>query len=158
MNVEHHVRIGKIRTAGPGEVLKTVLGSCVGIALLWRRRGKYALAHCLLPQTANGGRDAEARYVDQAVPNLIARLGASPADLDEIEALVAGGGRMIEAEHGLKIAVGEENLKAARAQLEKHRIRIVSFEPGIDRGTRIRIDGSTGSYEISRMNGFGEED
>ncbi|MGA7816957.1 hypothetical protein [Caballeronia sp.] len=48
------VRIGEVKTAGRDVILRATLGSCVGIGVLWRSRGLYALAHCLLPDAPPG--------------------------------------------------------------------------------------------------------
>lgn len=149
--VEHHVRIGQIKVGAGDEVLKTVLGSCVGIALLWPAKGKYALAHCLLP-FATGKDDRPSRYVDQAVPRMLELLEVGPDDISALVAVVGGGARMMEADKVyLKFVVGDENLRMARKTLEEAGIHIVAFEPGVDRGTKMRIDCRTGGFEIERL-------
>lgn len=152
--VEHHVKIGKIRVAGDGEILKTVLGSCVGIALIWRRRSKCALAHCLLPvaDVKNVTASGPARYVDQTIPRMLEQLGALPEDLHELEAVIAGGGQMMEVEQPYtKFIVGEENLKTAKKCLEQHRIRMIACEPGGMQGTKMSVDCGTGAFEIEKI-------
>lgn len=47
---EIQVHMCAIGIGGGEDVLRTTLGSCVGIGLLWRARGIYGLAHCLLPE------------------------------------------------------------------------------------------------------------
>lgn len=149
--VECHVRIGQILVAEDGEVLKTVLGSCVGIALVWRSRNKWAMSHCLLPYPEKFKADQEGRYVSQAVPRMLERMGATLEDVAEIEAIVAGGGRMIDEENNCaKFVVGDENLKAAKQILEEYHIRIVAFEPGGDQGSKIRVAGD-GEYKIEKI-------
>ncbi|MNJ96760.1 Chemoreceptor glutamine deamidase CheD [compost metagenome] len=150
--LEHHVKIGQIKVAGVGEVLKTVLGSCVGIALIWKRRQKIALAHCLLPQPVSSQEDYAARYVSQTIPKMLEKMGAKGEDVLELEAVVVGGGQMMEVEKPyIKFVVGVENLKMAKQALEKHRIKIVAFEPGGDQGTKIRLDCGTGEYEVEKL-------
>ncbi|WP_374000434.1 chemotaxis protein CheD [Bdellovibrio bacteriovorus] len=150
--VEHHVRIGQLLIVEDGTVLKTVLGSCVGIALLWKKRGKCALAHCLLPLADSFKADADARYVDQTIPRMIERLGATSADFPDLEAVVAGGGKMISVEKAYsKYVVGDENLRVARQMLESRGIRIVAFVPGGEQGTKLRVDASSGEYHIESI-------
>lgn len=150
--VEHHVRIGQLLVAGEGEILKTVLGSCVGIALIWRKQSKCALAHCLLPEPSGPTGDVAARYVSETVPKLLEILGASSADIKDLEAVVCGGGQMMDVEKQyLKFVVGEENLRMAKKMLDKHRIRIVAYEPGGDQGSKLRVDCGTGQFEFDRI-------
>ena len=61
MSREYHVKIGELRRGRTGEVLKTTLGSCVGIAILWKARGRYALAHCLLAESPSSRAGREIR-------------------------------------------------------------------------------------------------
>ncbi|MFS4457947.1 chemotaxis protein CheD [Bdellovibrio sp. HCB2-146] len=150
--IEHHVRIGQIKTADAGEVLKTVLGSCVGIALIWRRHGKFALAHCLLPEPLAAERTQEARYVTQAIPRMLEILGVSKEDISELEAIVAGGGQMMDVEKPyVKYIVGTENLRVAKQILETLKIKIIAFEPGGEQGTKMRLDTSTGDFTVERI-------
>lgn len=150
--IEYHVKIGKLRTGGAGEVLKTVLGSCVGIALVWRAQRKTVLAHCLLPEPSAGESDCEARYVSKALPKMLERIGATPSDIPQLEAIVVGGGQMMDVDHKYtKYVVGAENLRMAKKVLEEHRIKIIAFEPGGDSGTKIRIDCETGQFEIQKI-------
>jgi chemotaxis protein CheD len=150
--VEHHVRIGQIIVAGHGEILKTVLGSCVGIALIWKKQKKCALAHCLLPCPVSGEKDFAARYVSETIPKMLEQLGASLGDISELEAVVAGGGQMMDVDKAfIKFVVGDENIKTAKKFLEKYRIKIVAIEPGGDQGTKMRVDCGSGEFQIERL-------
>lgn len=152
MRVEHHVRIGQIKTASIGEVLKTVLGSCVGIGLLVKDLNRYALAHCLLPESPDAGYAKGARYVSHAIPNMLNALGLTEKDHHRIEAIIAGGGHMMDTEQAfIKYVVGDANLNAAKHYLKKYKIPVIAIEPGLDQGTKMSIDCSTGLFEIERI-------
>jgi chemotaxis protein CheD len=70
-----HVNIGKIGISTQGENLRTILGSCVAVALLWEDRKIYGLAHCLVPEASDDLEPAsEAKFVDQAIPTLISKM------------------------------------------------------------------------------------
>ncbi|MBX3041147.1 MAG: chemotaxis protein CheD, partial [Bdellovibrionaceae bacterium] len=88
------VHIGEVKVARNGETLKAILGSCVGIGLIWRRRGLCGLAHCLLPKSPVPTFVIGARFVDQAFPSLLALLKAHPEDYPELELILVGGGNM----------------------------------------------------------------
>lgn len=154
-HIEQHVKIGQIHTGQDGVLLKAILGSCVGIGFIWKEKGLYALAHCLLPEAPPNSPNHKGKFVDQAVVNLIKKIGASTEqDVKELRAVVAGGGQMMVDE---KIyasplgKVGVENLKAAKKFLNQYKIRTIAFEPGGDRGTQISIDCTTGEYRISKI-------
>lgn len=153
--IEQHVKIGQIHTGTHGLLLKAILGSCVGIGFLWKERGVYALAHCLLPEAPPNSPDQKGKFVSQAVVNLIRKIGAeTEKEKKELRAIVAGGGQMMVDEKIYASAlgkVGEENLKAAKKYLALHKIRTIAFEPGGDQGSHISIDCTTGDFKISKI-------
>jgi len=72
--------------------LASALSSCKrcwapasGIGLIWKKRGRCALAHCLLPECPQMADEFGARYVNQAVPSLLRLIGATEADYADIE-------------------------------------------------------------------------
>lgn len=153
MQEELHARIGQIVIGRQGEVLKTVLGSCVGIALIWKQKGWSALAHCLLPTALPGqAKSNEARYVDETLPLMLKRLGVAADEVIQLQAVVVGGGQMIDSEKPyLKFVVGTENLKMAKECLQKHGIKVIAFEPGGMQGTKIRLDSQSGEFEVEKI-------
>ena len=77
-NKNCNVHIGEVKT-GSGDVeLQTILGSCIGIGFLWKKRGVYGLAHCLLSKSPDQDFEIGARYVDQAC---LLYTSPSPRDL-----------------------------------------------------------------------------
>jgi chemotaxis protein CheD len=79
------VAMGQLKLGARTDQLQALLGSCVGIGLIWKKGGVCALAHCLLPECPQMADEFGARYVNQAVPSLLRLLGATAADLDDIE-------------------------------------------------------------------------
>lgn len=137
-----HVRIGRIVIGHTGEVLQTVLGSCVAIVMICRDKNLVGMAHCLLPDSKIGnGQMTEARFVDHAVPNLIQRLNLSPIEIPKVEVWVAGGGNVIEVgnEHK-KFLVGKLNIEAAQTELKKHGFKIRNLFPASNHGTKVTVD------------------
>ena len=45
------VRMGEMQVGGNGDTLRTLLGSCIGLALYDRRRKIGGLAHIVLPES-----------------------------------------------------------------------------------------------------------
>ncbi|MBS1963052.1 MAG: chemotaxis protein CheD [Bdellovibrionales bacterium] len=150
--VEINVCIGEVKLGRPGERLRAILGSCVGIGLVWRDRRRIALAHCLLAEAPRSSREIDGRFVTQAVPSLLALLHARPGDYGEIEAIVAGGGNMTSpnAKDETKL-VGAVNVATALRLLEKLGIRVVHQETGGREGRVIVLHGDTYLHEIRRL-------
>ncbi|GAB3626779.1 Chemoreceptor glutamine deamidase CheD [Pandoraea terrae] len=138
---EIQVLMGDVKLGRGGDVLRATLGSCVGIGLMWRARGLYGLAHCLLPEAPQPTLAIGAKYVTQAVPSLLALMRIGDARRGEVEAVIAGGGNMMPhqppARHGL---IGAQNAKMAQDLMKAAGIRIVHLEIGGEAGRQMTID------------------
>jgi chemotaxis protein CheD len=157
--VEQIVRIGEARFATQG-LLRATLGSCVGIGLIWRARGRCALAHCLLPSTPVPGSthvDADrdlrtcARYVDHALPVLLRLLEADRSAHREIEAVLVGGASLAKLGRGAAGQIGRHNIEAARAGLAQAGLRVVFDQVGGEKGWQVTIDATHLSYSAREI-------
>lgn len=144
-----NVHIGEIKIAKNGEILKAILGSCVGIGFIWRKKEMCGLAHCLLPENPEKSFNISGRYVDQAVASLFALMKIGPEDIAEIDVVFAGGGNMtnIDTEDNSKL-IGGKNIEIAERELNQRGMKIVHVEQGGNQGRKIVIDSSTYSYRI----------
>jgi chemotaxis protein CheD len=147
-----HASIGEIKIGRGDEELIANLGSCVGIALLWKQRGLYGLAHCLLPRPMGervAAHEITGRFVTQAVPSLLALMRIRPAERREVSAVLVGGGNMTAppgtAEKNL---IGFQNAETAAMLLREHKLEIVFQETGGEAGRRIRVFCQTGEYIV----------
>jgi len=144
-----HVKMCEARVGSGDEILRTTLGSCVGIGLLWRERRRCALAHCLLPEPPAGTGSGTAKYVTDAVPALLRLIGAEPAHHDQLEAVLAGGACMVKHErpapYGL---IGEQNTQMARRLLVAAGIRVVHTDTGGTSGRQLSIDCRAQQYAV----------
>ncbi len=149
---ELNVYIGKIRIGKNGEVLKAILGSCIGIALIWKEKKKCGLAHCLLPNPPAQTFEINGRFVSQAVPSLMALMKIQKEDISSIEAVVAGGGNMFESQTGEPTeSVGTLNSQAALKALKEVGIRVVFKSVGGDEGKKILVDCSNFTYQVEAI-------
>ena len=147
MNKTINVHIGEIKIAKRGERLKAILGSCVGIGLLWKEQRKCGLVHCLLPRNPVHSFDIGARFVDQAVRSLRAMLKFSPDDAKFVDAVVVGGGNMTGS-HPSSELVGENNFRTAMQELTKLGVKIVHADGGGDLGRQIVVDSELMTYQV----------
>ncbi len=151
----HHVKIGEVKTAEAPDILTTTLGSCVGIAFVWREKSRFALAHSLLPETTEPWPGINAKYVTHAIPSLIRILGIRPQDHAEIEVYVGGGANMFTGEILKKTLntnhVGVMNTTAAENLLQREGFRIKQKVFGGTSATQIQIDCLTGKVEINHI-------
>lgn len=149
---EIHVKIGEVKIGKEGDLLRATLGSCVGIAFIWKAKGIAGLAHCLLPEASESTFVIGAKFVSQAIPSLIALLKLKPENMNEVEVYIAGGGNMMSqlarrnVEH-----VGNQNITAAKKYLRIYGIPFTELDLGGDVGHQIFIDCSSGNVIVKRL-------
>jgi len=70
------IAMGALGVAQGDQVLRTLLGSCLGLALYDRRLKLGGLAHIVLPKAPAGPCELPGKFVDTAVPALIRKMEA----------------------------------------------------------------------------------
>lgn len=146
------VHIGQVKIAKNGELLKAILGSCVGIGVIWRDQGTCGLAHCLLPESPTPTFEIGARFVDQAIRSLIAMMKIRSDDLDSVSVVIVGGGNMTSpGATDSSVLVGANNFKTAINEAKKHKLKVVFSDGGGEEGRKIFIDSSDFSYRVEKI-------
>ena len=145
-----HVWTGQLEVGEGDQVLTALLGSCVGIGMIWRAQGRSGLAHCFLPEGVGIGGATAARYVNAAVPALLAALGVKREQHGEVEVVVAGGARMLHLPGG-EGAVGRRNIAAAHAQLAARGLQVEYEDVGGSQGRRLSIDCYSQTWSVVRV-------
>ena len=147
-----HVQIGQVKLASGDERLQALLGSCIGIAIIWKKKKRAALAHCLLAHLPEKTEVIGGRYVEQAIPSLIKLLGARKRDYPELEAVIAGGANMtlshITDENKL---VGKINSKLALEMIDKLDIDLKFQDIGGFEGRTILVESLEGNYQVKTI-------
>ena len=126
-------------------VLRTLLGSCIGLALYDRKQKVAGLAHIVLP-TARGVPELPGKFVDTAIPALMKdmeKLARAPLKLT---AKLAGGANMFST--SVAKTIGLQNIEATEHFLAELRIPIVASHCGGEQGRRMSVDSNTGSVVI----------
>jgi chemotaxis protein CheD len=144
------VAMGQLKLGSRTDQLQALLGSCVGIGLIWKKRGVCALAHCLLPECPQMQDEFGARYVNQAVPSLLRLLGATAADYADIEVVVTGGATMLN-RCSSRLQIGQQNVEAARKYLRKHGLNVTYCRVGGKCGRTLTIDCATCTYAVQEI-------
>ena len=144
------VGIGQLKIGARTDQLQALLGSCVGIAFIWKKRGRCGLAHCLLPDAPQAQDALSARYVSQAVPALLTLLGASEADYPDIQVVLAGGATMLNARSS-RLQIGQQNIDAARRHLRKCGLNVQYCRIGGKCGRTLTVDCATSSFIVNEI-------
>ena len=141
------VPMGAIAVAQGGGVLRTLLGSCLGLVLYERRLKIGGLAHIVLPRAPAGHSDLPGKFADTAVPALIRKMEqlAGGATLNPC-AKIAGGANMFNSPAANTI--GDQNIEAIERLLQEMRIPIVARHLRGECGRRMTLDTATGTVTI----------
>lgn len=146
------VHIGEVKVARHGELLKAILGSCVGIGIIWEDRKICGLAHCLLPSSPTPTFEIGGRFVDQAFRSLIALMKLRETDLSRVSVVIVGGGNMTSpGAVDSSVLVGASNFKTALREAQRHQLRVVHSDGGGEEGRRIFVNSSDFSYRVEKI-------
>lgn len=139
------IRMGEIGVTADRRMLKTLLGSCVGVAVFDPQLSVGGLAHVVLPQ-APADSNQPGKYADTAIPLMIEQLQAlAPVEL-QLTAKIAGGASMFANEVAARI--GDQNVIACESVLEHLQIPIKGKHCGGCHGRRMVFDTGTGAVTI----------
>lgn len=128
------VGMGQLKIGARTDQLQALLGSCVGIAFIWKKGGRCALAHCLLPDAPQAQDELSARYVSQAVPALLRLIGAT----------------MLNARSS-RLQIGQQNVDAARRHLRKCGLNVQYCRIGGKCGRTLTVDCATNSFIVNEI-------
>ena len=153
---EIYLQPGESRLVKEPTILRTLLGSCVGIAFREPHLGLGALCHPMLPrfpvkQALTMTRSAGRRYVDYAVRDLTRQFDALGARRDEVEVKLFGGGDvLLTGNDATRPTVGRLNIEVAIKVLEEEGFCIIASSLGGQRGINIYFNTWTGEVLLQR--------
>jgi chemotaxis protein CheD len=145
------IGMGEIGSAHDTGVLRTFVGSCVGVALYNRRLKIACLAHIMLPES-KGRSSQPGKFADTAIPEMLRQLKQlSHGQTVRWSAKMAGGAKMFAFQSGM--TVGEQNILAVEQILGNLDIPLLGRCCGGTQGRRIALDVATGTMTIETMGG-----
>jgi chemotaxis protein CheD len=153
---EVFVQPGESKLVREPTMLRTLLGSCVGIAFRVPRLNIGALCHPMLPQVAAKAgaalsRSAGRRYVDYAIRDVATQLDALGAIRSEVEVKLFGGGDVLAiGARGRHLTVGRQNSEIAVNVLAEEGFGITASSLGGDCGVNIYFNTMTGEVLLQR--------
>jgi chemotaxis protein CheD len=153
---EVYVQPGESHLVREPTILKTLLGSCVGIAFRVPRLDLGALCHPMLPRVParlamSLSRSAGRRYVDFAIRDLARQFDALGANRNEIEVKLFGGGDVLVMTPSAKRpTVGKLNCEVALKVLAEEGFGVIASSLGGKRGVNINFNTGTGEVLLQR--------
>jgi len=149
--MSERVGIAELHFGRAPTVLKAFgLGSCLAITLYDPAERLGALVHSLLPQPRRDEvPDPPAKYVDTAIRLMIEGLVQAGAVASRLQAKLAGGANMFEADYVTLIdSVGSRNVRSARQALAAHHIPLVGEDVGGNRGRSVEFHLASGQLLV----------
>jgi chemotaxis protein CheD len=151
---EVYLQPGEVYLARSPTVLKTLLGSCVGVTFWSPRLGLGALCHGVLPRCPAGVRNLDGnRYVDFAICHLIRLLEGFGAVSGEVQVKVFGGADTLPviADRSWRATVGQQNCQSALEVLRRQSYAVLTSDTGGVAGRTINFDTSTGIVLVRHL-------
>ena len=149
---------GELYLARGPAILRTILGSCVGVTFWSARLGAGALCHAVLPRcplaTALSSDPSEGhRYVDFSIRHLARQFDDLGASREELTVKLFGGADVLPA--GVtprnRPTVGAMNCRVAVEVLAEEGFTVAAFDLGGVRGRRIHFHTGTGEVLLHRL-------
>jgi chemotaxis protein CheD len=138
-------------------MIKTLLGSCVGITFWDPESGVAALCHPMLPIAPIKQKDqlslaAGRRYVDYAIRDLARQFDGLRIRRREIQVKLFGGGDvLLVSTSSSRPTVGRLNSEAAIRVLEEEGFQVVASSLGGSTGLHILFHAGTGEVLLRRL-------
>lgn len=145
-----NVGVGELAVSSSPDVLKTILGSCIGIAIYSPRDRVGGLLHIMLPRLSNGDIN-RTKYADTGIPHLITTLEDKySVKKYNMIAKIAGGANMFTFKKTATpiFDIGSNNITAVKFFLNELNIPIVGEDVGSNYGRRIEFHLESGKMVI----------
>jgi chemotaxis protein CheD len=156
--VEVYLQPGEMFLAREPTIIRTLLGSCVGVSFWSRRIGIGALCHAMLPKCPeNMLKDIRPevgyRYVDFAIRDLARRFDALGAHRAEVQVKLFGGADVLLAgpEISTRATVGSLNCEAALEVLRTEGFQVAASSLRGKAGLNIRFNTGNGEIHLRRL-------
>ena len=147
------VGVGDLKIGRSPKIIKTSLGSCVGVVLYDSVQKIGGILHLMLP-SCNDREGKPSKYADTGIPLLLdLMLNQAKSKKNAITAKIFGGAKMFSVSSDL-FDIGKSNIAETQRLLEHFNIKITASRVGGTKGHQITLNTETGIVQ-SRI--FGEQ-
>ena len=124
-----YVLTGEVKTGSNEEILKSsAIGSCIALVAYEPKLQIGGMAHIMLPGTApENTKYDKTRYANNAVSDLIIKMKAKGAKVENIEFCVVGGANVLKKEND---TIAQNNIDGVLNLLKKQNFRIKAKSVG----------------------------
>jgi chemotaxis protein CheD len=145
---ERKVGMGEIEVVRGSFLLRTLLGSCIGLILYDARNQIGGLAHVVLP-TSSGQKATPGKYADTALAELLRQIAELGGRERSLTAKMAGGANMFSTSG--PATIGDQNIAAVERLLKEAGIPITARHCGGRVGRRVAFEVDTGRVLIETV-------
>ncbi len=146
-----NVGIADMGVSESPDILRTILGSCVGICLYDYNSKKGGMSHIMLPSIKQKNTSYN-KYADTAIPILVDKLVEFGAAKKNIVAKLTGGSTMFNvSENSIMGEIGKNNIRKVKEILDEMGISVVAEDVGGDYGRTIDFYLETGEVRIKSI-------
>ncbi|SIS90264.1 chemotaxis protein CheD [Alicyclobacillus vulcanalis] len=125
---------------GPGRLVTTGLGSCVGVVIYDPTVEVAGLVHVMLPASPSAETKAPQKYADTAIDWLVGELVRAGASPERFVAKYAGGAQMFQGVRMEALRIGERNVEAVAQELAARGIPVIGRDVGGHQGRTIGFE------------------
>ncbi len=149
------VPIADYKVSKSPDILRTILGSCVGICLYDPENKIGGLAHIMLPENNDTSSNPK-KYADSAIALMIDELRNNGANIEHLVAKIAGGASMFKMpENSFIGSIGINNVQKVKEVLNHYHITVLGEDVYGDYGRTVDFFLETGKLKIKSL---GRED
>jgi chemotaxis protein CheD len=156
--VEVYLQPGEMFLAREPTIIRTLLGSCVGVSFWSRKMGIGALCHAMLPRCPEEALkdmrpEVGYRYVDFAIRDLARKFDAFGAQRSEVQVKLFGGADVLLAgpEKSARATVGSLNCETALEVLRTEGFQIAASSLRGKTGLNIHFNTGNGEVHLRRL-------
>ena len=147
-----HVGIAEMEISNGENILRTILGSCIGICLYDKSMKLGGLAHIMLP-SGNSTDALAGKYADTALPLLVRRMEEAGSNIRKIKAKIAGGAKMFNLPDNSMIAsIGMSNSNKVEKLLSEMGIELLAKDVGGNYSRIINFHLLNGDVKVKATN------
>jgi chemotaxis protein CheD len=150
---------GEYYVTTSGEMISTVLGSCVSACVRDSRLGIGGMNHFMLPLDLSQGKSAwgsavsaGTRYGNVAMERLVNDILKLGGTRDRLEIKLVGGGRVLQA---MSTDVGARNIEFVREYVRVEGLALASEDLGDIHPRKVQYFPSTGRLRVRKLTGQG---
>lgn len=147
-----NVGIADLKVVAAPNILRTILGSCIGICLYDPQSKVAGLSHIMLPSSNTSREVNHRKYADTAIPILIEEMIMGGAKQNRLTAKIIGGAMMLKMmKDSMMSEIGKNNAVKVREVLAEKGIPIIAEAVGGDFGRTIDFYAETGLIKIKSI-------